>query len=189
MSISSIRLPRTQRLLDVSLQLSIPLSMCGTLLFLTAVYVVSFAWFGGDVLGEDSRGLQRLGLVVTGAYLLVSLAATFAVGVLVTHRIAGPIRVIRAALGGMRVGDFDRRLVLRRRDHLHPLAAEVSAFREELRSERAGRRAALDQLEAALARGDLDHARGITRSMLDELSPSGAAGVGSKSTDESRLAS
>jgi hypothetical protein len=188
MSISSTRVMRTQRLLDVSLQLSIPLSMCATLLFLTAVYIATFAWFGGDAIGEDSRGFQRLALVVTGAYLLVSLAATFAVGVLVTHRIAGPIRVIQSALGGMRVGDFGRRLVLRRRDHLQPLAAEVSALREELLAERESRRAALGRLETALSRGDLDQARGMTSSLLDELAPSGTGGERLTHTTEQRVA-
>ncbi len=188
MSIRSTRVMRKQRLLNVSLQLSIPLAMCGTLLFLTAVFVASFAWFGDDVIGEDSRGFQRLALVVTGAYLLVSLVATFAVGVLVTHRIAGPIRVIQSALGGMRVGDFGRRLVLRRRDHLQPLALEFSALREELLTERAGRFAALDRLETALARGDLDHALGITRSLLGELAQSGTGGERLTHASDSRVA-
>jgi hypothetical protein len=189
MSNNSTRVRRSNRLLDVSLQLSIPLAMCGTLLFLTAVYVATLAWFGGDLLGEDSRGLQRLGLAVTGVYLLVSLAATFAVGVIVTQRVAGPVRVIQAAVAGMRVGDFDRRLALRQRDHMQDLAAEVTALREELSSERAARRGALDRLDAALTRGDLSQAREIAQSLVAELAPASAGAASPVRTRELRSAS
>lgn len=150
---------RRHFLVDASLQLAIPLKMCGTLLLLTGSFVAFFAWFGHDLLGEDSRGLARMAMVVVCVYLLVALTATFGVGVLVTQRVAGPVRVIERAVAAMRAGDFECRLKLRSRDHLTGLARELAAFRTELVEERARQERALADAAAALEQGRLDDVR------------------------------
>lgn len=149
---------RKQYLVDGRMQLSVALSMGSALLLFTGVSVGTVLFATADDLGPDSDALRRTGLVVTGAYFLLVFAVTMVCGVIATQRIAGPARVIEQAVRGMREGDWDRRLTLRRRDHLKSLAAELAALRDELRAQASERHRRDRLLIQALGEGRYDDA-------------------------------
>ena len=83
-----------------------------------------------------------------------------------THRVAGPTRVLEAALRGLRGGDYGRRVALRRRDCLHTLAAEVDTLAKQLDADRRERTATLRVLDSCLREKDVDGAREVLARLL-----------------------
>lgn len=147
---------RRSILVDPHMQLSIVFSMVGVLLLLSVAYAISVVYFSQADTGPTSSSVQRLGLLVTGIYFLLSILVTSVVGVIATHRVAGPALVIERAVRALRVGDYDMRLSLRRRDYLKPVATELAALREELVQQEAAREALLAQLQATLPDKDYE---------------------------------
>ena len=145
------------------MQLSIALSMVGTLLVMSVAYAASYVTIGRQEIGPTSDSVQRLGMLVTGLYFSVALLATLFVGVIVTHRIAGPAALIEIAVRGLREGDYTRRLTLRKRDHMQSLAAELRLFREEFLEEQQLQKNFLECVGAAIDAEDFNLARSLCR--------------------------
>ncbi|MBN2124598.1 MAG: methyl-accepting chemotaxis protein [Deltaproteobacteria bacterium] len=82
---------------------------------------------------KETRGLLDLLWPVLALCLLATLAVTFFFGVLVSHRMAGPIFRIRRVLREMAAGDLRGEVRLRKKDSFKNLAAEISELKKTLR--------------------------------------------------------
>ena len=91
-----------------------------------------------DVASEPMAVAQMstVGLLVT-MQLLVLAPVVIWIGVRLTHKVAGPLVRINAALQQMARGDFDIRLKLRKGDALLEVADAVNALADALRSRKA----------------------------------------------------
>ncbi len=155
---SETSVPRKKFLVSAPLQVSVALSVLGTVVLFTGVYAVAILLVGSDGSSWDdlsSQAATRLGMLVTGVYFLLVLLAVFVVAIRSTHRIAGPLGVIEAAARGMLEGDLEQRLELRDRDHLKSLAEAMTEIRKRWQTEREARRDYHVRFRQALEEGDL----------------------------------
>jgi len=90
---------------------------------------LSFTFF--YVSGIPGTGLQettllKLLLPVLAVSVALTTAFTLALGLLYSHRIAGPIYNLKRVLRDVRRGNLDRKVRFRKKDEFHDLAAEVT---------------------------------------------------------------
>ena len=76
---------------------------------------------------------------------------------------------MKGAIDGMLEGDYGRRLNLRKKDYLKDLAASIDQMRHTWVRHEESSRQTLDQLEKALAAGDVDEAKNLVQAMQDAL--------------------
>ena len=167
--------PRKKILVDPSLQLSVAASVITVFLALTAIFVGAYmvtSQGGGDIDGPSSQAANSMGVLVVGAYFLVVLVAVVYVAVVSTQRIAGPAFVIQRALEGIPAGELDLRLDLRDKDHLGELSAAALQVREFVKAEAARTQALHEELDQALAKGEIDRARTLLSSFRGGEQPS-----------------
>lgn len=168
---------RKKFLVDPSVQVPLAVAVIGTVVAFTALYLATVLILGADGSTLDdpsSRAATRLGVAVTGAYFLLVLVAVTVVIIRMTHRFAGPARVLEQTVRGMLRGDFEQRITLRTKDTLQPLSAALSEVQQRWRLEREGRGEFHRRLGEALERGDLEEIRGLER----EFRPGGAVSEG-----------
>ena len=159
MPMSSPRSIRKKFLVNPGMQLSVAGAVLSAFLALAAVFVGANLLLDGqeDRIGDpSSQEAMRMGIVVTGAYFVLVLAAVIVVAVISTQRIAGPAMVIEAALRATLSGDFDRRLELRKKDHLASLAEAAAEVREMIHAERGEKHDFHAQMDEALRASNLD---------------------------------
>lgn len=161
---TSPRLPHYRRrkyLIDRTLQVGIAVpvvsAMAGIAL-MSAVAVLVFLGREGDTLMMVSEIRSNL-LLVIGVYFVLAVMVVTIVTLVETHRFAGPIYVISQAIEGMRTGNYDHRLTLRKRDFLKGLAAQLDGLREIWAARERSWEEARLFLADALARGDVEGAR------------------------------
>ncbi len=136
-----------------------------TLQLLTALAGVGLLYVLAVVLLPGPKALEQLDAAETRSLLLranliyFGLAASIlaVLSLLLTHRIAGPAKLLERAVRGIRHRDYGQRLSLRRRDYFQDLASELALLRAEIVAERA----AVRDLAQALAENDLDGVREI----------------------------
>jgi hypothetical protein len=121
------------------------------LLFLTRSELTA----GDDGSDLTGAGVGRLALMWQALYFATALMLVVWYAVVVSHRVAGPTRVIRRALDGILENDFGRRVMLREKDHLKEIAEGVGKVADRMRLERAELRAFVQAVDACLARGDV----------------------------------
>jgi hypothetical protein len=115
--------------------------------------------FGESSANVSSDDLGRLALVWHGLYFVTALGAVVWYAVILSHRVAGPTRVIEHALEGILQNDFERRLTLRKKDQLKGIAAGVEQVARRIQFERDDLKAFVQELSACLAREDVAGAR------------------------------
>lgn len=71
-------------------------------------------------------------ILVALLFLIVAVLATIAFGVIVTHRIAGPMHAILAYIALLREGKFDQRRPLRPTDELVPVMNALNELADHL---------------------------------------------------------
>ena len=107
-----------------------------------------------ETLGPESQatlqGTETTVLVLTAFMALVMSLVLSLVGLLVTHRVAGPMRVLRAQLRRLAEGGFPRWRPLRSHDELRDVFGEFHATVDALRRRE---HEELSALESALATG------------------------------------
>ena len=116
---------------------------CGSLLLMTvgALGSVYFAlWFTMNTYGlaDDPAVLAQLttvGLVVTFELLIFAPLVVW-LGLRMTHRVAGPLVRITAALQQMAAGNYQQHLTLRKGDSLQEVAELINPLATTLRSRR-----------------------------------------------------
>lgn len=153
---------RTRKLVKTSLQLRL-VTIFVTLAFIaTMVQVIllnrsvlelaSRMPSGGDLLLRELPGVLGLNLLITA---LVLVPIVVGVGILVTHRIAGPVYRFEQHLGAIARGEPMAPCRLRKGDELMELCAAINAAVAKLEEGRAAAAAAEAEAEAATeANGD-----------------------------------
>lgn len=154
---------RKQYMVQQRLQLAITLPFAIVLGAIVLMHVIEFLILAnrGVILGLSDPDTGRAILLINGAYFLVSTAICVVAGVILTNRIAGPAMVIERGLNGILEGDMDRRLALRKGDHLQELAEAAQRVRDHI----AVRDRKIADLEACLKEGDLDAARELVNQL------------------------
>lgn len=160
---------RRQFIIDRRLQLGVAgefLAGLGGVALLCGVALYIF--LGGQAV-PGLEPLRRFLLVANATYFILAAGILTLLTILITHRFAGPAYVMRLAIRGMLEGDYSRRLTLRSKDYLKPLASELDAIRHIwVRHDEESRRL-LAKLEEALKKGDVAEAREITTRLTDGL--------------------
>ncbi len=95
----------------------------------------------------------------------IALATTFLFGVLISHRMAGPVFRIRRVLGDMRDGDLRGDIRLRKRDDFKKLAESINEVKQSWRESVAG----LRRIRADLGSADADQRAEGLRKMEQAL--------------------
>jgi methyl-accepting chemotaxis protein len=155
------KIRRRQYVVDKRMQLGVMVEVLGVTAMIGLLYYLAAKVF----LSEDATyGLSanevRLFLIrMNGLYFMLASFIIAVLMILVMHRVAGPVYVLKNAIKSIRRGEFDCRLTLRRRDHLKDLAEALSELRDDLASASAARTAAAGDLAACLEENDLDGAR------------------------------
>ena len=90
-----------------------------------------------------------------------------AVAVFLSHRIAGPARIIERALRGLLRGDRDQRITLRPSDSLQSLATSVNELSNQLHEQATHRAKLIQEIDAHLETDNVAAAR----EPLTELEP------------------
>ncbi len=162
---------RRKYLVDPKLQLAVAFHLLGMVLGVGVIY------FAATFIIPDAKQLALLPpedvreMLLRSNLMFLSLSAgmVFMLAILLTHRIAGPMRVIEHAVQGMRQGDFRRRLTLRKRDYMKSLAAEVAAFRAHIEGQANEQRQVLEDLDRCIQENDLPAARELVARLRDSV--------------------
>ncbi|MBW1741582.1 MAG: methyl-accepting chemotaxis protein [Deltaproteobacteria bacterium] len=86
----------------------------------------------GGTIEEQSTILELLWPVLSIS-LLATLVVIFVFGVVISHRMAGPVYSMRRALAEMARGDLSRQVHLRKKDAFKPLAKDINGLKERWR--------------------------------------------------------
>jgi methyl-accepting chemotaxis protein len=165
--------PRKQFLVEPSIQMPLMVSVLGTVVAFSALYLATILILGADGSTLDdpsSRAATRLGVAVTGAYFLLVLVAVAVVVIRMTHRFAGPARVLERAVRAMLEGDFGQRMAVRSKDMLRSLSAALLEVQTRWSREREQLAEFRGRLAEALEKGDLEAARALEREFRPETS-------------------
>ncbi len=155
------RRKRERYLVDAQLQWALALPLLAILVVIALAHTAAIYLFAGDsalraMTTEEGR---RLFLGANIIYYALATAALGSVTIFLTHRIAGPARIIERAVRGLQRGDYEERLALRPRDDLKPLATAVTELRNHLRERDDRRRYLLQEVASRLEENDLVEAR------------------------------
>jgi hypothetical protein len=134
------------------------------LLCAAALYV----FLGGKAVpGLDP--LRRFLLVANATYFILAAGILTLLTILLTHRFAGPAYVMKEVIEGMLEGDYGRRLSLRKKDYLKDLAVPLDQLRHTWVRHEENSRQTLENLEGALASGDVEAAQALVKELQDAL--------------------
>jgi type IV pilus assembly protein PilA len=166
---------RRRYFVDARLQLALALPLLAVLVVVALAYVAAVYLLPGRIVLqtltiEETRALfLRANLV----YYAIGAALLVAVSIVVSHRIAGPARVIEHSVRALGGGDYGQRLSLRPSDSLRALADAVNELRQHLRDQDEQRAQLLRQLGERLEAEDLTAARALLAelSLAQESSP------------------
>jgi len=150
---------RRTYLVDGRFQGRITLQLLSVLAGTALLYTLAVVLIPGTGALEQLDAAETRSLLLKANLIYFGLAASIlaVLTLLLTHRIAGPARIIERAVRGIRARDYSHRLSLRRHDYLKSLAAEIAMLRAEVVAERA----AVSDLTRCLAENDVDGAREI----------------------------
>ena len=125
-------------------------------------------------LGEDAvstmgmSAVRQFLLLANGVYYLLAAGVLAVLSLLLTHRFTGPAYVFMQAVRGMLEGDYGRRLTLRTRDYMKPLAASLSGLRDKWIEHEEVQRRRLEDLRAHLDVGAVEEASRVVAEMLKD---------------------
>lgn len=129
--------------------------------------------FAGDAGDSMSPALREALVRSVLGFFLVSSVMTVLLGVILTHRFVGPAYVMRQAVEGMLVGDYSRRLTLRKGDFLQDLAAKLASLRDHFGAREREVATAVAEAERCLASHDLAGVHAALGRLGDPARPSG----------------
>lgn len=154
-------------IVNPKMQLSIVFTTAGVLALLGGFFAAAMYVIPDDGFFElmDGSQVRSFLLRLTAAYFLFCVSSVFALTVILTHRVAGPVMVLEHAIRGMIEGDFTKRLELRQKDYLKSLAANLSRLRDRMVDGRDRRLLVGQELESALEARDLDRAAELVREL------------------------
>ncbi|MHC4959767.1 MAG: hypothetical protein ACYTGN_15500 [Planctomycetota bacterium] len=150
---------RRQYVVDKELQIATMIQLVSVMVVMGVLYMVALFVLPASKSGDIPTSAEMRDFLVqaTAVYFALATAIIGILTILVTHRVAGPALVIMRAVQGMRRGEFDHRLKLRKSDYLKKLAAEVDGLRSDVKA----RNESVSALVACVQEGDLDGAREV----------------------------
>ncbi|MHC4550391.1 MAG: hypothetical protein ACYTEZ_16605 [Planctomycetota bacterium] len=107
-------------------------------------------------------------LQVTAVFTGVSAVVFVLLAIAISHRFVGPALVIRRAVQAMIDGWYDRRVTLRRRDYLRPLAAKVEELSDALRAQEVERKKIVADLHRCLEENDVAAAQELLTRLREQ---------------------
>lgn len=179
---SAPKFKRRIYIVNPKMQLSIVLTTAGILALLGAFFAAAMYVIPDDGFFDlmDGKEIRSFLLRLTVAYFLFCVSSVFALTVILTHRVAGPVMVMEHAIRGMIEGDFTKRLSLREKDYLKSLAAHLSRLRDHMVDNRDRRLLIAQELESALETGETERAHDLVR----ELAATEASATARSSSEE-----
>lgn len=147
------RVKRRQYIVDREFQYNLirSIALLGAVVIFVSLLIFVVAWqFYGEVMlpgvepffyasqadmdvVEDGYSVFDMLWPVIGLSLVLNLGVILVFGVLVSHRMAGPVYRIRQDLNTMAENDFTIQIVLRKRDAFKPLVEDINLFKLRLR--------------------------------------------------------
>lgn len=125
--------PRRKRLIDTKLQLGLVIQLTG---LAVVAMMLQFLYLGSRLVGELERlegpggelahQLPIVLLEVFSVSILLLVPVVVAVGIVLTHRIAGPIYRFRQYLGSVARGEQSQPCRIRKGDHLQDLCDVIN---------------------------------------------------------------
>jgi methyl-accepting chemotaxis protein len=117
------------------------------------------------VSGQDLHVLYLL-----FGFFVLQVASLFVLGILITHRIAGPVhRVQRYLEEAAETGQMGPLSPVRNQDEFQEFFESLSRLMEKARGDRSAQRKKVEDLRAALDRGDLDRSKALAAELLSVL--------------------
>jgi signal transduction histidine kinase len=107
-------------------------------------------------------------LQITAVFTFVSAVVFVLLSIAISHRFLGPALVIRRAVQAMIDGWYDRRVKLRRRDYLKPLAKKVEELADTLAERETEQKQVIADLHRCLNTGEIDAARALLERLEDK---------------------
>ena len=107
-------------------------------------------------------------LQITAVFTFVSAVVFVLLSIAISHRFLGPALVIRRAIQAMIDGWYDRRVKLRRRDYLKPLAKKVEELADTLAERETEQKQVIADLHRCLNTGEIDAARALLERLEDK---------------------
>ncbi len=160
---------RTHYFIDARMQLALVLPLLAVLAIVGLAYVAAIYLLPGGVAlqtltAEETHQLFRR---ANTTYYAITVVMVGAVAIFLTHRIAGPARIIERALRDLLRGDRDQRIALRPDDSLQSLATTVNELSSQLQEQETRRAKLIQEIDSHLATDNVAAAR----ELLTELEP------------------
>lgn len=157
------RFKRTKYLVSTKLQLRY-VGVILLLMFVTAIicsytiYYVVMIMMGEKLANVYPQGrliaiINTVNLQILYSLLLIT-PVVVAVGIYLSHKIAGPIYRIEKFLGDMSIGNLSARITLRKGDELMSVADKINILNDSLRATLTSQKASMEKIIAEL--GDLE---------------------------------
>jgi len=131
---------RKRYLIDKKFQVAFILKFCSIVLLASLV-------IGGIVFADFILPMLALTVLAVAA---ASAGVVAFMGLMTTHRIAGPLYRLRKEIEGLQEGDFTRTFTVRNKDHLKELAKGLGAMNAALRVKHAELKKKSDELASFL---------------------------------------
>lgn len=144
---------------DWRLQATITVQLLGVLVGVGLLYTLAVMVLPGSerIKEMDGEQVRETLLRANAVYFALGAAILGVIALLLTHRIAGPALVLKRAIDGMRAGEFEHRLGLRRRDYLKDVAASLQGLCDDLKQ----REKSLADVAACLQENDVAGAKEV----------------------------
>jgi prepilin-type N-terminal cleavage/methylation domain-containing protein len=166
---------RTHYFIDARLQLAMVLPLLAVLALVGLAYVAAIYLLPGEMVlqtmtSEETREMFRR---ANTTYFAIAAVLLTSVAIFLTHKIAGPARIIERTLRGLLRGERDQRIALRPDDSLQSLATAVNELSSQLQEQDARRAKLIQEIDSRLETNDVAAAR----ELLAELDPAESHGV------------
>jgi hypothetical protein len=175
---------RRQYVIDRDVQVGVATHILAGLGMVALIYAAGLYLF----LGEDAvstmglSAMRQFLLMANGLYYLCAAVVLAGLSLLLTHRFAGPAYVLSRAIRGMLEGDYGRRLALRKRDYMKPVAAALADLRSRWVAHERRLQGRLEDIRRHLEIGAVEEAARVVAQVLEDrlvrpetLAPAGRA--------------
>lgn len=135
---------RSKHLIDPAIQLRIGLALAGAAAGAVVVEALLLLWaltmVAVQLPTEGTLILERLPIIITtciGVSLIILVPLTVSAGILMTHRLVGPLHSFRRYITALNQGEDPGPCVLRKKDHLQDLCALLNEVTQTVRQRNA----------------------------------------------------
>jgi prepilin-type N-terminal cleavage/methylation domain-containing protein len=152
---------RTHYFIDARMQLALALPLLAVLAIVGLAYATAVYLLPGEMALQTmtSEETRQMFLRANATYYAIAAVLVCAVAIFLTHRIAGPARIIERALRDLLRGEGNQRIALRPDDSLQSLASTVNELSSQLQEQEARRAKLIHEIDSRLETNDVAAAR------------------------------